>query len=225
MNQKEKEFSADEIYLAPETKFSENSETEKEISPIMELDAGESRKEPFEVDEIPEMRNSNRKVYHMSDGYEKAVFYPETMHVINSTTKNFDMTDNSLIEEEDGRHIRNGAGAFIARFSKEIENDEIFSVEKDGHKIAVYARKNKKQRNHGTIPQIRKQKLTESDTSERDVISFANVVDGSDMEYSVTGNGVKEDIIVNARSTVYRYPFFLQCENVIAEYLENEKLL
>ena len=223
MNQKEKEFSADEIYLAPETKFSENSETEKEISPIMELDAGGSRKEPFEVDEIPEMRNSNRKVYHMSDGYEKAVFYPETMHVINSTTKKFDMTDNSLIEEEDGRHIRNGAGAFIARFSKEIENDEIFSVEKDGHKIAVYARKNKKQRNHGTIPQIRKQKLTESDTSERDVISYANVVDGSDMEYSVTGNGVKEDIIVNARSAVYRYPFILQCENVIAEYLENEK--
>ena len=220
---KEKEIGAEEIYLAPENKTSAEAEIKQESSHETEPVEKDTGKVPFEVDEVSEMRRANKKVFRMSDGYEKAVFYPETLHVFDSNTKNFEKVDNSLMEEDDGRHIRNGVGAFVARFSKEIENDEIFSVEKGGHKITVFARKNKKQMNHGTIPKIRKQMLADSDLPERDMISFADIVDGSDMEYSVTGNGVKEDIVVKTKSAVYRYPFILECENVIAEYLENEK--
>lgn len=220
---KEKDFGAEEIYLAPENETSAEAEIKQESSQETETVEKDTRKVPFEVDEISEMRRANKKVFRMSDSYEKAVFYPETLHVFDSNTKNFEKVDNSLMEEEDGRHIRNGAGAFVARFSKEIENDEIFSVEKGGHKITVFARKNKKQMNHGAIPKIRKQLLADSDVPERDMISFADIVDGSDMEYSVTGNGVKEDIVVKTKSAVYRYPFILECVNVIAEYQENAK--
>lgn len=220
---KEKEFGAEELYLAPETEISAETEVKQEISHQTELVEKDTKKAPFEVDEISNLRKANKKVFRMSDGYEKAVFYPETLHVFDSNTKNFEKVDNSLIEEEDGQHIRNGAGAFVARFSKEIENDEIFSVEKGGHKITVFARKNKKNMNHGSIPKIRKQMLADLDSHEIDMISFADIVEGSDMEYSVTGNGVKEDIIVKTKSAVYRYPFILECENVFAEYMEAEK--
>ena len=220
---KEKEFGAEELYLAPETEISAETEVKQEISHQTELVEKDTKKAPFEVDEISNLRKANKKVFRMSDGYEKAVFYPETLHVFDSNTKNFEKVDNSLIEEEDGQHIRNGAGTFVARFSKEIENDEIFSVEKGGHKITVFARKNKKNKNHGSIPKIRKQMLADLDSHEIDMISFADIVEGSDMEYSVTGNGVKEDIIVKTKSAVYCYPFILECENVFAEYMEAEK--
>ena len=220
---KEKEFGAEELYLAPETEISAETEVKQEISHQTELVEKDTKKAPFEVDEISNLRKANKKVFRMSDGYEKAVFYPETLHVFDSNTKNFEKVDNSLIEEEDGQHIRNGAGAFVARFSKEIKNDEIFSVEKGGYKITVFARKNKKNMNHGSIPKIRKQMLADLDSHEIDMISFADIVEGSDMEYSVTGNGVKEDIIVKTKSAVYRYPFILECENVFAEYMEAEK--
>ena len=222
---KEKEFGAEELYLAPEPEIFAETEIKQEISHQTEFVEKRPPKASFEVDEISDLRESNKKVFRMSDGYEKAVFYPETLHVFDSNTKNFEKVDNSLIEEEDGRHIRNRSGAFVARFSKEIENDEIFSVEKGGHKITVLARKNKKNMNHGAIPKIRKQMLADLDANEIDMISFADIVDGSDVEYSVTGNGVKEDIVVKTKSAVYRYPFILECENVIAEYMEAEKMV
>ena len=219
----EKEFGAEEIYLAPENEVSAEPEIKQVPSQDLEVVVKDRKKVPFEVDEIPELRRENKKVFRMSDGYKKAVFYPEPLHVFDSSTKNFEKVDNSLIEEEDGRHIRNGAGAFVARFSKEIENDEIFSVERGSHKITVFARKNKKQMNHRAIPKICKQIFADSDIPERDMISFADIVDGSDMEYSITGNGVKENIVVKTKSAVYRYPYILECENVIAEYQENAK--
>ena len=220
---KEKEFSADEIYLAPETEIFAQTEIENNSSQHIEIAKKDTRKVSSEIDEIPELRRANKRVYRMSDGHEKAVFYPETLHAFDSNTNRFEKIDNSLIEEEDGRHIRNGFGTFVARFSKEAENDEIFSMESNGHKITVSARKNKKQMNHGSIPRIRKQMLESSNTPERDVISFADIISGSDMEYSVTGNGIKEDIVIKTKSAVYRYPFVLECENLIAEYKESEK--
>jgi hypothetical protein len=77
--------------------------------------------------------------------------------------------------------------------------------------------------NHGVIPTIRKKVTSNLDFSEKDMVLFPNIVDGSEMEYSVTGKGVKEDIIINKKSAVYRYPFILECDNVIAEYQEKEK--
>ena len=108
---KEKEFGAEELYLAPETEISAETEVKQEISHQTELVEKDTKKAPFEIDEISNLRKANKKVFRMSDGYEKAVFYPETLHVFDSNTKNFEKVDNSLIEEEDGQHIRNVAAS------------------------------------------------------------------------------------------------------------------
>ena len=113
----------------------------------MPIDSSNKRddlKAPFELYEIREMREENKKIFRMSDGSEKMVFYPEAIHVYDEKTGSFEDIDNSIVEEDDGRHLRNVKGNFVARFSKETENDEIFSIEKNGHKITVSARKNKK---------------------------------------------------------------------------------
>lgn len=90
---------AEEIYLAPETESSEElvldehiEEVENEDIPVV-VEA--EPKKNVRVSEILELRESNRKVYRMSDGTEQAVFYPETVHVFNDDTKTFDDVDNT----------------------------------------------------------------------------------------------------------------------------------
>ena len=214
---------AEEIYLAPETATSEElvldepiEEIENEDIPVM-VEA-EPRKN-VRVGEILDLRENNRKVFRMSDGTEQAVFYPETVHVFNDDTKTFDDVDNTIVEEEDGRHYVSGKNHFIAKFSKEEENDELFSIESGMHRVTVSAKKNKKHKNHGVKPHVHKKNVEGFERT--DMLVFEGVHDGADYEYSVTGNGVKENIVVKEKADVYRYPFVLHMENVTARFDES----
>ena len=216
---------AEEIYLAPETDTSEAVVLNKPIEEKNEKDVSvkvqQKPKKNVRVSEILDLRESNRKVYRMSDGTEQAVFYPETVHVFDEDTKIFDEVDNTIIEEEDGRHFVNGKNHFVAKFSKEEENDELFTIESGMHRVTVSARKNSKQRNKGVKPQIHKK--MNKDLVRTDSIVFADVQQGSDYEYAVTGNGVKENIIVKEKTDVYRYAFILRQENVTGKFDELNK--
>ena len=214
---------ADEIYLAPETETSEElvldepiEEIENEDIPVM-VEA--EPKKNVRVGEILDLRENNRKVFRMSDGTEQAVFYPETVHVFNDDTKTFDDVDNTIVEAEDGRHFVSGKNHFIAKFSKEEENDELFSIESGMHRVTVSAKKNKKHKNHGVKPHIHKKNMEGFERT--DMLVFEGVHDGADYEYSVTGNGVKENIVVKEKADVYRYPFVLHMENVTAKFDES----
>ena len=218
---------AEEIYLAPETmdsedvpRVSEDLSNEKANEDIV-LAVKEQPKEIVRVGENVELRGENRKVYRMSDGTEQAVFYARPVHVFNSTTEMFDEVDGTLVEEEDGRHFVNGSNRFIAKFSREAENDELFSIESGMHCVTVSAKKNRKQRNKGVMPKLRKKSA--EDFKKTDCLVFEGVQDGSDYEYSVNGNGVKENIIVKEKADVYRYSFVLRQENVTAKFDEESK--
>ena len=87
---KEKEFGEDEIYLAPEAEIFAQTEIENNSSQHIEIAKKDTRKVSSEIDEIPELRRANKRVYRMSDGHEKAVFYPETLHVFDSNTNRFE---------------------------------------------------------------------------------------------------------------------------------------
>ena len=221
---KKEEIGTEEIYLMPET---ETAEAVKPVAvkPLVET-ANESisvmpeakPEKNARVGEILALRGSNRKVYRMQDGSEQAVFYPEAVHVFNKTTETFDDVDSTLIQEEDGRHFVCGKNRFVARFSREEENDELFSIESGMHRVTVFARKNRKQRNHGVTPRIRKK----VEGAEKDSLVYEGIKEGADYEYAVTGNGVKENIIVKEKADIYRYAFTLRQENVTAEFDEKK---
>lgn len=46
--------------------------------------------------------------------------------------------------------------------------------------------------------------------------------DGVSFNYSLTGNGVKEDIVIKEKAEVYRYPFILDVRNVAVKFDEEE---
>lgn len=216
---------AEEIYLAPETASSEEASVideafEEEINTDIPIAVDAEPKKNVRVGEIIELRESNRKVYRMSDGTEQAVFYPETVHVFNEGTKTFDDVDNTFAEGEDGRYYVSGKNHFTAKFSNETENDELFSIESGMHRVTVFAKKNNKHKNMGVKPRIHKK--SRNDAEKIDVVRYSEVEAGADYEYQVQGNGVKEEIIIKERSAVYRYPFVIKCENVTAEFDEKQ---
>lgn len=216
---------AEEIYLAPETETSEElvidepiEEIENEDIPVM-VEA--EPKKNVRVGEILDLRENNRKVFRMSDGTEQAVFYPTPVHVYDDETHSFKEVENTLVEEEDGRHFVCGKNNFVAKFSREEENDELFFIESGMHRVTVFAKKNIKHKNKGVKPQI--QKKSRDNAGNLVAIRFSDVEAGTDYEYCLHGNGVKEDIIIKEKASVYRYPFIMKCENVTPKLDEKNK--
>ena len=119
-----------EIYLASDEAVEVDNE-----SPTNENHARESaskkKKTPqaVRVGEIPEFRERNKKRFKMSDGTEQEVFYASDVHVLNEATGQYDDIEDSISEDEDGKHFTNGKNNFIAKFSREDDTDEIFFVE------------------------------------------------------------------------------------------------
>ena len=213
----------EELQLAPE-----NNETEElieiETSEIMNEDTQEPEKEIKKsvcVKEITELRCENKKVFKMSDGTEQAVFFASPIHAFDDETHTFKEESDTICEDEEARHLVCKKNRFLAKFSQEEENDEIFSIENGMHRVIVSSYKTKKNRNKGVKPLIHTKKI--DDIKNLNVISYENVEAGADYEYSVESDGVKENIIVKTKTNVYRYPFVLHCENVTPKLDEKAK--
>ena len=215
---------AEEIYLAPEYT---NESDDVVSSDISEDNSGmmksitDKLKKLRKIEEIPEQRGNNVKVFRMSDGTESAVFSPSDIHVFDDETNTFEEIDNTIIEDKDGRHFTCGKNRFIAKFSCEEDNDDIFSIEKGIHKITVYARKNKKNKNRGIKPKLHQNH--KEGVRATNALTFSDIEQDTDYEYFVENGGVKENIIVKKPADIYRYPFMLKCENVTARFDESTK--
>lgn len=55
-----------------------------------------------------------------------------------------------------------------------------------------------------------------------DKIKYENIASGTDLEYTVTGGKVKEDIVVKERAGSYEYAFLLRAENLDMELSSNQ---
>ena len=224
---KNENMGVEELYLAPEdTKESDNVvlsdmfEIELEASNPIE-DTSDKLKKLKRIEEIPEERGNNVKVFRMNDGTEQAVFSPSAIHVFDDETRTFEDVESTLFEDEDGRHFTCGKNNFVAKFSREEDNDDIFSIEQGMHKVTVYARKNKKNKNKGVKPHLHKN--PKEGIRVADILTFADITPDTDYEYSVEGSGVKENIVVKKPAAIYRYSFALKCDNVAAQFDESAK--
>ena len=223
---KNENIGADELYLAPEETenleiitLSDDNES-KDFDEASSNNTSRKSKKPERLEEIIEKRGNNLKVFRMNDGTEQAVFSSSPIHVFDDESRTFEKIENTFTEDNDGRHFIGGKNNFIAKFSREDNNDDIFSIEKGIHKVTVCARKNKKNRNKGVKPTLRRIYNEDSDVS--DILTFSEIEANADYEYSTENDGVKENIIVKKKSEIYRYPFLLKCENVSVNFDEKE---
>lgn len=224
---KNENMGVENLYLAPkDTKesdavvLSDTSEIEIDTPSPIE-DTSDKPKKLRRIEEIPEQRGDNVKVFRMNDGTEQAVFSPSAIHVFVDETRTFEDVESTFIEDEDGRHFTCGKNHFVAKFSREEDSDDIFSIEQGMHKVTVSAKKNKKNKNKGVKPHLNKSH--KEGIRATDILTFADVTPDTDYEYSVEGSGVKENIVVKKPAAIYRYPFALRCDNVTAQFDEHAK--
>lgn len=224
---KNENIGVEELYLAPEgTKdsavaaLSDTPENDASEFIPAEEESGKPKKLK-RIEEIPEQRGTNVKVFRMNDGTEQAVFSPSPIHVFDDETHTFKDVESIISKDEDGRHFTSGKNNFIAKFSCEEDNDDIFSIEEGMHKVTVCSRKNNKNKNNGVTPHLNMN--LNKNTPFADTLMFAEIEPNTDYEYSVETSGVKENIIVKKPSAIYRYPFAFRCENVITQFDERTK--
>ncbi|MFR5865712.1 MAG: hypothetical protein ACLUFV_11500 [Acutalibacteraceae bacterium] len=91
------------------------------------------------VNEIPELRDENRKVFRLSNGDEQAVFCEPMMCLMNPPLRLPRLTTRLQRKRTNG--ITAAAEIAFARFSREEENDELFSVEKGMCRVSVSAKR------------------------------------------------------------------------------------
>ena len=166
-------------------------------------------------DEITQRRTENSKVYHLDKNFCQEIYYPLGMHVVHDGEQAYSEIDNDLCEDSEQKHIACNNGKFAAKFNCDEANDELFSIERDEHKVTVLAKKNHKKQNKGTKPTVCK--------NEKVVVCFQDAETGSDYKYYVESNGVKEDIVVKEKTAIYRYAFIIKCENVTPVFDELSK--
>ena len=184
----------------------------------------ETVKTATRVNEIPELREENCKVFSMSDGTEQAVFYTEPIHVFDEETQCFTPVD-VTITEKDGSFV-GGKNRFTAEFGKKDSDDELFNISDGSHRIKVMPLKNSKKKTAKLLPKLIKMNAVAEENAAKIHKAADKVVfeeeDGVSFNYSLTGNGVKEDIVIKEKAEVYRYPFILRCENVAVKFDEEE---
>ena len=195
---------ADEVRSEPGS-----GELSDAAEPEIVLTAENTGKEIFRCGEVVGLRTADRKVFDMSDGTEQAVFYSGAVHVFDGAADAFVDADTGFVCESDGRHYAGGGDRFRVRFSTGEENSELFSFACGEHGITVSARENGRQRSRGTTPV-----LLGADGGGEERLVYSGVQGGSDYEYSVVGNGVKENIVVRERAEEYRYSFIIHPANV-----------
>ena len=169
------------------------------------------------MNEIPELRGENRKVFRMSDGTEQAVFYAEPIHVFDEASDCFKDAD-AVLCERDGAFV-GGNSRFTAEFSGNSSDGELFCITDGKHRVGVAAVNAGKAKHEPRSAVLFGGETAVSDgsgiTAER--VVFEKAASGADVEYSLVGNGVKENIVINEKADVYRWSFLLCTENVSAE--------
>lgn len=186
------------------------------------------------LNEVVELRDENTKHFENPDGSYTAIMYNNAVHRKDSNG-NWQDIDNTMSETE----IKNKQ-AYITSdgritFAKKIKQDEneIYTLSENGYRITVsFANKNIKSSNaklsnHASKytpsgrddldTQFKKVKQIDNNTT----LLYKNTLKGIDLEYVLSSNNVKENIIVKRLQDEYSYTFIYSLENLVATLNED----
>ena len=164
---------------------------------------------------------SNERHFVLNNGTRKAVFSPSLMNYFDEEEKVWKPIDNSLKKTGDGYVAR--LGKYTATLSKKDENesvevrsgDDLISWEYLGNNAETIYSGSEKGRSSSAVKRQSKlnvkTKIRDSfDLSSASRAVFANAEGDVDLDYSIEGNGVKENILIKEKSDSYHYYFRLR---------------
>ena len=168
-------------------------------------------------------------------------FYDESEHCYKEIDNTLEVSEKDESEEEDFCGYKNHCGRAKVKFARSASENNLMCVQKDGHKLfwRFLGKGQKESKNLfsdfvGKMPaeaklckdEVLKQVKMQPEKEDkhfafakklRDKIKYENIVSGTDLEYTLTGGKIKEDIIVKERASCYEYAFILRAENLDME--------
>ena len=180
------------------------------VTPVTET----QEREVSVVGEDESRREENVKHFILSDGSRRAVLYSEPVHYEeNGKWKDI---DNTLQYNETSGTYENKANAFTARFDENPESDKLLMLENNGYVISwEYVEQVSRQRITRPEPKPAQKGLQREVKDEAgkpmksvgEPLRYEEMEPSCDIEYTVTGDGVKENIILSEKTHQNSFTF------------------
>ncbi|MGN1316454.1 MAG: RHS repeat domain-containing protein [Acutalibacteraceae bacterium] len=185
--------------------------TEKVLTEVAESDGEE--KAPI-VKEVKEKRDEFKKVYLREDGSYTAVVSQTPIHTL--TDGEWTEIDNTLQSEEGV--LKNADGCFDIEFPETISSNEKITVTNNGESIAFSVNDIDNSSAVVTTSEAENADVIEDDLSKAvSEITYEAIDENTNIQYVVSSDFVKENIIVNDKESVKNtYSFDIEKGNLTA---------
>ena len=170
--------------------------------------------------ENEELREANIKHFDLSNGISKAVMYSQAVHYLDENGKWVDI-DNSLSLSGNEYSTNNKTEV---KFSSKSGSSGLLSIKDGEYKIDLTPLGSNQVSVEIENPQENNSRKFDDVKKLSNLVSkaiYENIYDGIDLEYILTGNNVKENIIVNSEQDNYVYTFELKLNKLNAELVDN----
>lgn len=176
--------------------------------------------------EVEEKRDEHTKVYKKSNGTYTAVMTEEPLHYLDEGV--WKEINNSMILN--GSIYTNLNNLFNVELPKNIDEDKELTVEKDGFELSFSVD------NIENSSAIVENNIVASDTEiesadkaisqTQSSVTYSDIADNTDLQYIVTPNSIKENIVVsNKKSVKDTYTFTFETNGLNAEKLDDGSIL
>ena len=177
------------------------------------VDNTETLEDVYIISEDTSKRDETTKHFFMSDGSYNAISYSLPVHYREDGTEEWAEIDNTLVEvedENDTTFLKPASSPIDVKFAKNSDADNLVSYKVNEYDIS-WSYENRKNGLFNNTAKISKKtnKQTHSDTKKIPVDNLNNLnskakynrlYNNVDVEYTVTSEGVKENIILNKKS-------------------------
>ncbi|MEG0773891.1 DNRLRE domain-containing protein [Clostridium sp.] len=231
-----KEVLAESLHFSLEA-INENTST-NELGPHTQGNE-ENKKDPLIISEIKEKRDRNVKYFLKEDfSYEMAI-YPEDVHyyedgqwkdIDNSleeaTVTEQDETGKTNIEEV----IKNKNNDFKVKLAKHSDSKNLVRVSKGKYEISwSFNNLNKVKGEQKALETPNLQGLSENEAKQivkntASQVNFYNAYENIDLQYNIIGQKLKENFIINKKTTVPEIQFQVEMKNLTYKLNENNSI-
>lgn len=156
------------------------------------------------LSEIERKANKNQRHYRKNDGTAKCVISNANINYYDENEQKWKHTDNTITEVENC--YETNLGKFNAKLSKNAEKSYIEVFDKDKSISWEYLGLNKPKERKSS-PKVNVKKNIINDLLIGSKINYKNIDEGVDIQYVMTGNNVKENIIVRKKQDSYCFKF------------------
>ncbi len=172
---------------------------DREYQDKLLTEAVENEKQKAEiVCEVPEKRDEFSKTYKRADGSFTTVFSKTPLHTYDGSE--WKEIDNSL--QSNGDVIENADGKFDVEFPESLSSDDKITIENQGENIS-FSLNNIDESTAQVAPDTEAADVVENDLGKPvSEITYENIGENTDVQYIVSSNYVKENIIVSNKSSL-----------------------